>query len=292
MLKDIKKFFLIFSLPLLVSCSSNSDSSSKTVNDIKFISEFLNQQFLSIGEMIDPELAALTCFEGSSSFDNSCTGVENFINTLSFDNCRFIDSNLDPLNPIQERLFGQIDYVYNTSTCQIINTRPANVIQLFDLVLEGRPEGDTRILSQQRPNYLNQSIGGGLSMTVQNLENTFNFDIIGTHKTIINSENQYFLDLSLISLFPILVQGTQRSELAVESGEMEVYDNLNKQTFNFIIHNLNFSPNCKCPTSGTVDGDVTKGANGVFQLEYKTCGDLEITYTDGRKENLYLPACF
>ncbi len=292
MLGLMKTIFTGLLLTLLSSCSSNSDNALKTVDDITYISEFINQQFKSVGEMIDPQASPLTCYEGTSNFNNSCLGVENFINTLTFDGCQFNETSQDPENLIQEQLFGQINYIYNTSTCQMTNIIPASLVQLLDVTIEGRSEGELRVFSQQRSNYLNQSVGGGLAMTVQNLENKFNVDIIGIHQTILDANNQFFMDISVQTLSPILVQGTETANLAIEGGEMEVTDNLNQQTFKFLIQSINYSLNCKCPTSGTIVGEVTNGAKGNFNLEYKSCGDLEITYSDGIKEAVSLPLCF
>jgi hypothetical protein len=83
---------------------------------------------------------------------------------------------------------------------------------------------------------------------------------------------------------PLVVTGTSRGNRKIVSGTLEIYHNLAQYKSSVAFDNLQYSPACNEPVSGTVTGTVTGSKSGVFTMTFTDCGTATVSYREGSKD--------
>lgn len=184
---------------------------------------------------------------------------------------------------------GDVERLYSTSSCQLQN--PGDLFQREHDLQFSRVYGNAvlKSLSADHQNYLGQTLGGGEILTKTNTG--WQIDILGKQQTLIDSSGQKFMDISVETLSPFVIEGTlRRAQRHVVSGQVAVYHNRAQFKSILTYDDLKWNSDCRCPIEGSITATNDRRP-GTASIEFLACGKAKISRLDGREREIPLPRC-
>ncbi|MCB0366964.1 MAG: hypothetical protein H6624_02635 [Bdellovibrionaceae bacterium] len=215
-----------------------------------------------------------------------CTGLAAFqpcvdgVRSISYEGCQV------PFSPATA--VGFVELKYNNNSCA-----PASDLQItrnYDLKFTS-VWGQLELTSENRQDYLGQTIGGGGKLTVLDT-NKYQIDILGQHRIYRGVLGREWVNFSVRTTQPVIVSGTYSSQnRQIESGEVVVSHNLLKAQAKYNVANIGYDNVCCYPISGQLQIDISGRVNRSGTINITGCGTATLTDSNGSVEELTFNSC-
>lgn len=295
------KYLILLSLFSLISCGGSSGGGSSesvpedsnsyaveaamvsmnaTMNDAEVEENYAYQKPFNPIELLISSAYAYSCgfdrFTPSVGPSSTCAGTEDDATvTENFDGCNAGNSSrvyrkgqvkLDFDAPATCDEWVQGGALPTSGTLRVTTTNYASYLGANEF----------KITTENRDNYLDQNLGGGVLVTYGAASRTI--DIDGIHylgNRVLRKKTVNFLDYTVSTPVALTVSGTKRTnDRQITSGTIKIDNNKKEYTLTASASGLGWTDGCCYPTSGSLNFTRTGSITSNLQVNFSaTCGE-------------------